>query len=135
MPYSKTWQAENTSQSMNGPDSRQGLDLDACVHQVRGFVKDRCSDICGFLRLDKRVKPETRRSRGSALSLQAPIGSHLSGSSGAKRANDGAVPTLIGTSGDHTISREELGRATWPFAAHTCCPVPGHAEASSRGRM
>ena len=98
---------------MNRPDSRQGLDLEGCVHQVRGFVKDRCSDVCAFLRLDKRVKPDISTSSGSSLSLQAPIGSRGPQVSGAKRGNNSAGPTLIGTSDDHTISREELGRATW----------------------
>ena len=96
---------------MSRTDSHQGVDLFACVKQLKGFVRDRCSGVRNFLNPDR---PETSTLAAKSLPSQAtPTGSHYSASSGTKRASNLPVSTTIGTPVDRYVSREELGRATW----------------------
>lgn len=99
---------------MSQTDKGDGLHLESCVDQVRGFVGDRCSDIRGFLKLDKRVKPEGNIS--SSPFPQVVLSSTSSrdvGSTSRQHAHGGPVHKFLGTPDEAHVSREELGRATW----------------------
>ena len=94
----------------------QGPRIDLCVHQLRQFVTDRCSDIGKALKLDKRVRPE---SSGQLRKTFSPQGEHSGSSTYDDRATEGRVAlhqpltASAGTPAEKYVSREELGRATW----------------------
>ena len=97
---------------MSRTECRQGLDLGSCVDQVKGFVRDRCSGVRAFLKLDKPGHSTLAESSSSSQTASAPE-SEVSGFPCTNFANSRPTPTSIGTQIDQYTSREELGRATW----------------------
>ena len=97
---------------MSRTESRQGLDLGSCVDQVKGFVRDRCSGVRAFLKVDKPGHSTLAESSPS-LQTASATESEVSGFPRTHLANSRQAPTSIGTPIDQYTSREELGRATW----------------------
>lgn len=96
---------------MSRTESRQGLGIGSCVKQVEGFVRDRCSGVRAFLKLDKPWNKLAESSPSSQTSSATE--SHLSGFPRTNLASSRPISTSLGTPVEQYTSREDLGRATW----------------------
>ena len=98
---------------MSKAGDRQGLNLDFSVHHIGDFLRDRCSDLRRALKLDKRVRPDNSGLSGSIPHSQGLHATAVTGPSRDSSALHRPGHAPIGASHWASVTREDLGRATW----------------------
>ena len=101
---------------MSQDETRKGPTINLSVHHLRQFATDRCTDFGKFLKLNKRVRPD---SSGRVRKTYSPQDLHNVSSKYDDRATEGhaalhrPLTASAGIPAEPYVSREELGRATW----------------------